>query len=620
MEELAQEFQGFEPPLSVQLQRIPLSEGDGRGLEVLIVQVDRVAYAPVSFRTRCFAQFSRCRWGLAFPGCSLTLMRLSRFLSKCFIFRSVVRNVWSCVGVLPYRCLLWANELNRVMMKKLPVGIQTFSEIINDDYLYLDKTGIAYSLIDRFKYVFLSRPRRFGKSLFLDTLKNIFEGKRELFRGLLIEEPWNWEVSYPVIKISFSGGIRSQETLRKNLFYILKDNQERLDVTCEEKEDPNQCFAELIKRVSKKYHQKVVIVVDEYDKPILDNIENIPEALLIRDGMRDFYTKIKENDEYLRFAFLTGVSKFAKVSLFSGLNNLEDISLNPDYGNICGYTQLDVDTTFAPYFEGVDMEQVKRWYNGYNFLGDRVYNPYDILLFIKNQRMFKNYWFETGTPKFLIDLIKKNSYFVPRLHSFRVNESLVNSFDIEALNLETILFQAGYLTIKRLMLSGKGLRYELGFPNKEVQMSFNDYILESMTSVSEKELIGDELLDLIEAGDVGGLEPVIRRLFASIAYNNFTNNDIERYEGFYASVLYAFFASIGVDIIAEDVSNKGRIDLTVKAGARTFLFEFKVTDGEPLEQIRKMRYYEKYGGERYLIGIVFDTKQRNVSKFEWETM
>ncbi len=505
-------------------------------------------------------------------------------------------------------------------MKKLPVGIQTFSEVINENYLYIDKTGIALSLIERFKYVFLSRPRRFGKSLFLDTLKNIFEGKRELFRGLLIEDEWNWEVKYPVIKISFSGGIRSQETLCKNLFYILNDNQKRLDIQCDEKEDPNQCFAELIEKVYEKYHRKVVVLIDEYDKPILDNIENIPEALVIRNGMRDFYTKIKENDEYLRFVFLTGVSKFSKVSLFSGLNNLEDISLNPGFGNICGYTQLDLDTTFAPYFEGVDMEQVKRWYNGYNFLGDKVYNPFDILLFIKNNHRFKNYWFETGTPKFLIDLIKKNRYFIPKFNGLQVNESLVNSFDFENLNLEAILFQTGYLTIKRELPLDMGFGYELGFPNMEVRTSFNDYILQSMTSVSENEPIRRELFALMNTGDVAALEPVVKRLFASIAYNNYTNNDIERYEGFYASVLYAYFFSIVVDIIAEDVSNKGRIDLTIKVGGRTFLFEFKVTDGEPLEQIRKMKYYEKYGGERYLIGIVFDPKQRNISRFEWEKL
>ena len=505
-------------------------------------------------------------------------------------------------------------------MKKLPVGIQTFSEIINENYLYIDKTAIAYSLIDNFKYVFLSRPRRFGKSLFLDTLKDIFEGNRELFRGLLIEEQWNWEVQYPVIKISFSGGVHSKADLEEDLLHILKSNEKRLGLTCEDKSKAQYFFAELIEKAYEKYHRKVVILIDEYDKPILDNIENIPEALVIRDGMRDFYTKIKENDEYLRFVFLTGVSKFSKVSLFSGLNNLEDISLNPDFGNVCGYTQIDLETSFAPYFEGVDMERVKRWYNGYNFLGDSVYNPFDILLFIKNQCVFKNYWFETGTPKFLIELIKKNSYFIPRLNGLRVNESLVNSFDIENLNLETILFQTGYLTIKRLISSGVGVRYELGFPNKEVQTSFNDSILQSMISISEKELLHDELLDFIETGDVNKLESVILHLFASIAYNNYTNNQIDRYEGFYASVLFAFFVGFGVNIIAEDVSNKGRIDLTLKVGGRTFLFEFKVTDGEPLEQIKRMKYYEKYSGERYLVGIVFDPKARNISRFEVERL
>ena len=371
-------------------------------------------------------------------------------------------------------------------MKKLPTGIQTFRTIIEDDYLYIDKTEIARKLIDNYQYVCLSRPRRFGKSLFLDTLKDIFEGKRELFRGLLIEEQWNWEVKYPVIKICFSGGISSQETLRNNIFYILEDNQERLDIVCDEKEDPNQCFAELIEKACEKYHRRVVILIDEYDKPILDNIKNIPEALLIRDGMLDFYAQIKDNDRYLRFAFLTGVSKFPKASIFSGLNNLEDISLNPDFGHICGYTQLDLDTTFAPYLEGVDMEQVKRWYNGYNFLGDSVYNSSDILLFIKNHYVFANYWFEAGTPSFLIELIKKNSYVIPDLLNIIVDKSLLNSFDLENLNLETILFQTGYLTIKRVIPSGMGVRYELGFPNKEVQISFNEYILRLMTSVTKR--------------------------------------------------------------------------------------------------------------------------------------
>jgi hypothetical protein len=516
------------------------------------------------------------------------------------------------------KCQFKIHHLSFIIMKNLPVGIQTFSEIIKQDYLYIDKTGLASELIKRYKYVFLSRPRRFGKSLFLDTLKNIFEGKQEFFQGLLIEKQWNWDIKYPVIKISFSGGIHSKEDLEEDLLHILKSNEERLELVCEDKSKAKYFFAELIKKAFQKYQQKVVILIDEYDKPILDNIENIPEALIIRDGMRDFYTKIKENDEYLRFTFLTGVSKFSKVSLFSGLNNLEDISLNPDYGNVCGYTQHDVDTSFAPYLEGVDMEEVKRWYNGYNFLGDKVYNPYDILLFIKNNYVFDSYWFETGTPRLLTELIKKTNYFIPDFLTLKVKKSTVNSFNLENLNLETILFQAGYLTIKRLLSTGMGVSYELGFPNKEVQISFNDYLLQEITTVSNQEPIRYDLYNIINTGDVGSLEDVIKRLFASIAYNNFTNNYIESYEGFYASVLYAYFASTGVDIVAEDVSNKGRIDLTLKTQERTFLFEFKVTDQEPLEQIKKMKYYEKYDGERYLIGIVFDPKARNVSKFEWE--
>ena len=189
-------------------------------------------------------------------------------------------------------------------MKKLPAGIQTFSKIIEGDYLYIDKTEIARNLIETYQYVFLSHPRRFGKSLFLDTLKNIFEGKRELFRGLLIEEQWTWEVKYPVIKISFSGGIHSKADLEEDLLYILKSNEKRLGLDCENRARAQYFFAELIEKAYKKYHQKVVILIDEYDKPILDNIENIPEALVIRDGMRDFYKKSRRTTSICALLFL----------------------------------------------------------------------------------------------------------------------------------------------------------------------------------------------------------------------------------------------------------------------------------------------------------------------------
>lgn len=477
---------------------------------------------------------------------------------------------------------------------------------------------MAWELINRSKYYFLSRPRRFGKSLFLDTLHSIFEAKQELFKGLYIEDKYDWTEQYPVIKISFSGGIYSKEELSTMLFSILKDNQKRLNIVCETSYNVNICFKELIYQAYSKYQQKVVILVDEYDKPILDNLKNIEQAKIIRDGLRDFYTQIKDNDQYLRFAFLTGVSKFSKASIFSGLNNLEDISLDSKYGTICGYTQKDIETSFMPYLEGVDLGKLQIWYNGYNFLGDKVYNPFDILLFIQKNKFYKNYWFETGTPRFLIDLIQKNSYFIPNFENLEIEEAFTNSFDIEHLSIETIMLQTGYLTIKEMKQVRNRIKYLLTFPNLEVQMSFFDYVLDAMVDRVEKNRVADTLWDIFEHAHLDALEENIKKLFSSIAYNNFTDNYIENYEGFYASVLYAYLKCLGIEIHAEDVTNKGRIDLTIKFNDKTYIFEFKVTHEEPLAQIKAKKYYEKYSGEVYIIGIVFDTKARNLSEFVWE--
>ena len=283
-----------------------------------------------------------------------------------------------------------------MQLKKLPIGIQTFSKIREDDYIYIDKTDIALKMIEDYQYVFLSRPRRFGKSLFLDTLKNIFEAKKEYFSGLTIEDKWNWDVSYPVILISFAEGkIESRADLDDKWAELLEINADRLGLDCNSDFD-RKCFSSLIRQAYKKYGQKVVILVDEYDKPILDNITNPEVAKQIRDGLVNFYSVIKGSDEFLRFTFLTGVSKFSKTSIFSGLNNIEDISLSPDFSDICGYTKNDIETTLKPYLEGVDMAKLKCWYNGYNFLGSDMYNPFDILKFIRNHFTFDNYWFESG--------------------------------------------------------------------------------------------------------------------------------------------------------------------------------------------------------------------------------
>ena len=509
------------------------------------------------------------------------------------------------------------------MLKKLPVGIQTFSEIRKENYLYIDKTKIALDLIENNKYVFLSRPRRFGKSLFLDTLKNIFQAKKEYFEDLYIFDKWDWDVSYPVINISFANGkVRDREELDKKIIDVLEENQKNLGLECKNDASVDICFRDLIIKAYEKYNQKVVILIDEYDKPLLDNITDLDTAKEMRDGLYNFYSVIKGSDEFLHFAFLTGVTKFSKVSIFSGLNNIKDISLNKDYGNICGYTQNDIETSFADHLEGVDLDKLKLWYNGYNFLGDKVYNPFDVLLFIQDHFLYKNYWFETGTPTFLIDVIKKNNYFIPQLADLKVGEELLNSFHIENIKIETLLFQAGYLTIKSAQIDFDDLlEYTLAVPNKEVGLSLNNLFIDYLTDDTSKLAKRKNIFYALNTASLEDFKSSLTSLFASIPYNHYVKNNISDYEGYYASVIYAYLASLGFELIGEDVTNRGRIDLTIKINEFIYVIEFKVGGKDALAQIKEKNYAQKYLSETktiYLVGINFDESVKNINSFEWE--
>ena len=329
----------------------------------------------------------------------------------------------------------------------------------------------------------------------------------------------------------------------------------------------------------------------------------------------------------MRFAFLTGVSKFTKTSIFSGLNNITDISLNKKFGDICGYSQRDIETSFAPYLTHVDMTKLKEWYNGYNFLGSDMYNPFDILQFIANDCTFKNYWFETGTPTFLMELIKKYHYFLPNLANLKVDEKLLNSFDIENLDLEVILYQAGYLTIKKQVERSRGgFIYYLKIPNKEVQQSLSDYIIDTLASkdIAQRLTVQDDIYESLEITDMKKFELSLKSMFDSIPYNNFTNNEIQNYEGFYASVIFIYLQSLGLHIESEKANNKGRIDLIIELENSIYIIEFKI-DGKDnaLEQIKQKGYANPYlSGKKdiYLVGIHFDINERNISKFEWESL
>ena len=257
-------------------------------------------------------------------------------------------------------------------LKKLPIGIQTFSRIIEENYFYIDKTDEALKVVNDTVYLFLSRPRRFGKSLFLDTLRCVYEGRKELFEGLYIYDKYDFSKKHPVIKIDFFGDLRSGDSLKKTILGALRSNQRNLGVNCASLEDFGECFKELIELAHNKYNQKVVVLIDEYDKAILDNLDQMKVAYENREIIKSLYTVLKGSEPYLEKVFLTGVSKFSKASIFSGLNMLEDISLNPDYGNICGYAQSNIENEMIEYLKGVDLEKLKRWYNGYNFLKDDI--------------------------------------------------------------------------------------------------------------------------------------------------------------------------------------------------------------------------------------------------------
>ncbi|CAK0764385.1 ATP-binding protein [Gammaproteobacteria bacterium] len=512
--------------------------------------------------------------------------------------------------------------------RKLPIGIQTFAKIISGDYYYVDKTALALRLAQESGYFFLSRPRRFGKSLLLDTLAELFAGNEPLFRGLHAHDQWDWNKHYPLIRISFAEGVLSgPEALDRRIREIFHHEQQRLGVTCENQSIPG-IFSELIESAAQTHGERVVILVDEYDKPILDNLADPGIARAMRDGLRNLYSVIKGQDAHIRFAFLTGVSKFSKVSLFSGLNNLNDITLDAAYSAICGYTETDLERVFAPELPGLDREDIRIWYNGYHWLGEAVYNPFDILLLF-DKRTFHPWWFETGTPTFLVDLLAKIGFFTPNLARLRTGPELLSTFDVDHIAPEALLFQTGYLTIHKAeeLIRGHWV-YTLGYPNREVESSLNTSLLATYTanpSTSASHRLA--LMDLLLAHDIAGLKTLFQAFYASIPNDWYRNNPLARYEGYYASVFYSYFAALGLDIILEDVTQRGRIDMTVRFNGRIYLFEFKVVEispeGRALRQLQDRGYADKYRAEGcpiHLIGVEFSREDRNIVGFEVETL
>ena len=513
--------------------------------------------------------------------------------------------------------------------RQLPIGYQTFAKLRQDNCYYVDKSGMAIDVIESGSVFFLSRPRRFGKSLLVDTFKELFEGNRSLFDGLAAETRWDWTKRHPVIRIDFGAGeVRTRAELDERLHELLDAHARRLGITFYAHSISGR-FGELIHEATRLAGQRTVVLIDEYDKPVLDNLGDREVAAAIRDGLRSFYSVLKAADADLKFVFLTGVSKFSKVSIFSGLNHLQDITLTPRWSALCGYTDADVDTVFAPELPGLDRDEIRRWYNGYNWLGTSVYNPFDLLLLFQN-REFRPWWFETGTPTFLVKLLAERQWFSPDLQRLQSSMALLSSFDVDQIAPEALLFQTGYLTIHAATPATPedDPIYTLGYPNREVETSLNRALLPSY-GVPERPVIQArlQLRDLLRRADLAALEPLFHALFASIPHDWYRNNPLAGFEGHYASVFYSYFAALGLDIRVEDTTNHGRIDMAVLFAAQVFVFEFKVVEqaakGEALQQIKAQGYADKYRGRGepvHLIGVEFSRAARNLVGFETETL
>jgi len=423
--------------------------------------------------------------------------------------------------------------------------------------------------------------------------------------------------------------IREGKKIYERMKEELELNYTKYEIKMDKEKDMPGNFKKLIIELNKKYNKRVVVLIDEYDKPILDLIEDKNQAEEARKILKEFYSVLKGLDRYIKFVLVTGVSKFAKVSLFSGLNQLKDISLDKRYGDICGYTQEELEYYFKEYLEEVNIGEIKEWYNGYSFLGNKVYNPFDILLYL-DKREIRSYWYETGTPSFLIKLIKQKEYNIVELEGIKADESLLNKFDVEEIEIEAIMFQSGYLTIKDYKVSENGILFELGFPNKEVRVSFNRDILYNLVKQKSKvNVIAEKIIEILKEEKIEELKEQIEILISSISYMYLK----EEYS--YVMAVYSMIYTTGLDVIIEDNTSKGRIDLTIIVDKKivyifhiTFvIIEFKVLEnemgkGKAIKQIKEKEYYKKYLNYEkiYLVGIEFDKINKNLVNFEYELL
>ncbi len=520
-------------------------------------------------------------------------------------------------------------------MKKLGLGIQEFSEFKRLNLIYVDKTEIIYKLIDEGKYYFLSRPRRFGKSLLVNTLEAIFEGNKELFEDTWIYDKWDWEDKNTVIKIPFALLDYEGLGLQKAIEHFLKDLEVKYKVK-DKKETLKARFIEIIQTAGKE--KPVVILVDEYDKPIIDYLEQktLEKAYENRDILKNFYSSMKDCDKYIKMLFITGVSKFSKVSFFSELNNLTDITIDNNFSQIVGWTEKEIVENYDYYLIEVEkslnttreklLKAMKLWYNGYSWDAKNfVYNPYSVLTFLQKKK-FSNYWFNTGTPTFLTKQMREKSLDIEKYDSaFMANDFIFDSYELENLDLTVLLFQAGYLTIKRAEMDEEdfSLSYELAYPNKEIKDSLYFFLMQEYARVDKTDIyeICKTLQNYLEQNDLANFFIRLQTIYSEIPSEIF----IAEKEYYYHTVIYIILKLMKVESVkVEKQTNHGRIDAVIFTKKYIFVIEFKMKSvNEALKQIKDKKYYEPYlSDEReiFCVGVAFGVKERNIKEYKVKTV
>ncbi|MCY4444426.1 MAG: AAA family ATPase [Proteobacteria bacterium] len=509
----------------------------------------------------------------------------------------------------------------------LGLGYESFEDLRADQCYYVDKTDLLYKMIKDGRYYFLSRPKGFGKSLLVSTLECLFEGKKELFKGLYIEDKWDWSQKYPVVRLNFTGCNRYTDGPESDIDEQLSDYEENHDF------DPDDVsgnrgrfrFRRLIKHLHNKTGKQVVVLVDEYDAPILDVITDEDLAKKNRDYLRYFYREIKRCScaKYIRFVFVTGITMFSEDNIFAGLDNLEDISLDPVFSSICGYTDHDIDTVFSEQIKNLDRKEIKLRCNGYSWLGEKkVYNPF-CMLFLFRKKGPGDWWSETGTPQYLYEcLVKFNSVSLKDVEDCWIDRTALTQFEVDSAIPQAIFFQAGYLTIVDKKRENSRTQYLLEYPNLEMRNGAYYGLLEYLTGDFDKaKKQGETLVSFLANNNFDGFKETFYAFLSSIPYENKKKSNVK---GYYNSIIQGMLYAIGIEYNAEKSSSLGKCDLVIFYKHQVFVVEFKmqrlhqkvgIALKEAIQHIKDCHYVDEYKKLKkpiHLLAMVFSKEERNI--------